>query len=82
MSADDSLMLEILKSLRIDMGGLRVDVKDIACRVTQIELGIAGIRSDLAHNYADYARQQVSIDRHAAARAPRQRGEADAWHES
>jgi hypothetical protein len=63
MSVDDSLTLEILKSLRADMSGLRTDVRDIAFRVTQMDLGIAGIRSDLVHNYADYARQQVSIDR-------------------
>jgi hypothetical protein len=63
MSADDSLMLEILKSLRTDMTGLRVDVKDIAFRVTQLEVGQANILAAISQNFTDFARQQVSIDR-------------------
>jgi hypothetical protein len=57
------LMLEISKSLRTDMTGLRVDVKDIAFRVTQLEVGQANILAAISQNFTDFARQQVSIDR-------------------
>jgi uncharacterized coiled-coil protein SlyX len=62
VSVDNSLLLEHLKAIRADTAGMRVELKEIKSRLSTVEIGIAGIRSDLAHNFADYARQQATLD--------------------
>ncbi len=63
MSADISnVILEHLRALRADSTAIRTDVKDIAFRVTQLEVGQANILAAISH-FTDFARQQVSIDR-------------------
>jgi len=64
MNADISnLILEHLRALRADSAATRTDVKDIAFRVTQLEVGQANILAAISHNFTDFARQQVNIDR-------------------
>jgi len=62
VSVDTSLLLEHLKAIRADTAGIRSELKEIKSRLSTVEIGIGGIRGDLAHTYADYARQQATLD--------------------
>ena len=60
---DDRLLLEHLKAIRADTSAIRLDAQEIKFRVTQLEIGQANLLAAISHNFADFARQQVTIDR-------------------
>lgn len=66
MADTENLVLEMLKGLRNDVGGLRSEMReqlaDIKQRMLATLRGIGGIKRDAAGTYEDQARQQASID--------------------
>ena len=61
---DDStnLVLEHLKRFQAGQDRIERELKEIKGRMSQIEIGIASIRGDLAHMSGDQARQTVTVD--------------------
>ena len=51
-----TLILEHLRALRLDMGELRADVRDMRGRLTSIEVSVANL-------HGDFAGQSERIDR-------------------
>ncbi len=58
----ENLVLELLRALRGDMVGLRREVRDVRDRLSALELGVAGIRRDLATLAETDARIAASVD--------------------
>jgi hypothetical protein len=58
----ENLILEHLKRFQAGQERIVVELKEIKSRLSQLEIGVAGIRGDIAHVSGDQARQQVSID--------------------
>ena len=61
---DDStnLVLEHLKRFQSGQDRIERELKEIKGRMSQLEIGIASIRGDLAHLSGDQARQTVTVD--------------------
>ncbi len=61
---DDStnLVLEHLKRFQGGQDRIERELKEIKGRMSQLEIGIASIRGDLAHLSGDQARQTVTVD--------------------
>ena len=59
----DSLVLEMLRAIRGDVGGIKDDVREIKSRLTSLEGAIAGVKRDQAAAYADTAEQHSRYDR-------------------
>ena len=61
---DDStnLVLEHLKRFQAGQDRIERELKEIKSRMSQLEIGIASIRGDLAHMSGDQARQTVTVD--------------------
>ena len=61
---DDStnLVLEHLKRFQAGQDRIERELKEIKGRMSQVEIGIASIRGDLAHMSGDQARQTVTVD--------------------
>ncbi len=60
--AVENLVLEHLKRFQAGQDRIERDLKEIKSRLSQLEIGVAGIRGDVAHVSGDLARQQVSFD--------------------
>ena len=58
----ENLILEHLKRFQAGQERIVIELKEIKSRLSQLEIGVAGIRGDIAHVSGDQARQQVSID--------------------
>jgi hypothetical protein len=58
----ENLILEHLKRFQAGQERIVAELKEIKSRLSQLEIGVAGIRGDIAHVSGDQARQQVSID--------------------
>jgi predicted trehalose synthase len=63
MSNVDNLMLEHLKAIRADIGTIKADLKENTTRLGRIEVAVAGLRRDIAHNEEATAEQSLRIDR-------------------
>lgn len=61
----DNLMLEHLKAIRADISSIKADLKENTTRLGRIEVGVAGLRRDIAHNEEATAEQSIRIDRMA-----------------
>jgi predicted trehalose synthase len=59
----ESLVLEHLRSIRSDVGGIKGDVREIKHYLTSLESAVAGIKRDQAAGYADTADQHARYDR-------------------
>ena len=59
----ENLILEHLKRFQTGQERIERELKEIKGRLSQLEIGIASIRGDLAHLAGDQARQQISFDR-------------------
>jgi uncharacterized coiled-coil protein SlyX len=59
----ENLILEHLKRFQAGQDRIEHELKDLKGRLSQLEIGIASIRGDLAHLSGDQARQQMSFDR-------------------
>jgi hypothetical protein len=55
-------MLEHMKRFQGLLEGISRDVKEVKNRLSQVEIGLASIRGDIAHLAGDQARQQVTMD--------------------
>jgi hypothetical protein len=58
----DNLILEHLKRFQMGQDRIERELKEIKSRLSQVEIGMAGIRGDIAHVSGDQARQQVTMD--------------------
>ena len=58
----ESLILEHLKRFQAGQERIERELKEIKGRLSQLDIGIASIRGDLAHLAGDQARQQMSFD--------------------
>ena len=59
----DNLLLEHLKAIRADIGTIKMDLKENTTRLGRIEVAVAGLRRDIAHNEEATAEQSLLIDR-------------------
>jgi septal ring factor EnvC (AmiA/AmiB activator) len=57
-----NLVLEHLKRFQAGQDRIERELKEIKGRLSQLEIGVASIRGDIAHHSGDQARQQLSID--------------------
>jgi hypothetical protein len=58
----DNIILEHLKRFQTGQDRIERELKEIKGRMSQVEIGLAGIRGDIAHVAGDQARQQVTMD--------------------
>ena len=58
----DNIVLEHLKRFQAGQDRIERELKEIKGRLSQIEIGVAGLRGDNAHVSGDQARQQISFD--------------------
>ena len=58
----ENLVLEMLRAIRVDMTGMRRDLRDIRERLSALEVGVAGIRRDIAGLAKTDARLAASVD--------------------
>jgi septal ring factor EnvC (AmiA/AmiB activator) len=56
----ENLILEHLKRFQTGQDRIERELKDIKSRLSQLEVGVAGIRGDIAHLSGDFARQQLT----------------------
>ncbi|MBW7902718.1 MAG: hypothetical protein H3C26_14650 [Rhodocyclaceae bacterium] len=63
MSSVENLLLEHLKAIRADIGTIKADLKENTTRLGRIEVAVAGLRRDIAHNEEATAEQSLRIDR-------------------
>lgn len=59
----ENLILEHLRAIRADIGGIKDDVREIKQRLTSLEAAVAGLRRDNANLYGDVIGQQARYDR-------------------
>ena len=61
---DDStnLVLEHLKRFQGGQDRIERELKEIKGRMSQLDIGVASIRGDLAHMSGDQARQTLTVD--------------------
>jgi predicted nuclease with TOPRIM domain len=76
----ENLILEHLRLIRTDIGGIREDVREIKQRLTSLETAVAGLRRDNVNLYGDVIDQQSRYDRlvERVERIERRLGLADA----
>jgi len=76
----ENLILEHLRLIRTDIGGIREDVREIKQRLTSLESALAGLRRDNVNLYGDVIDQQSRYDRlvERVERIERRLGLADA----
>lgn len=58
----ENIIIEHLKRFQAGQDRIEREIKEVKGRMSQLEIGIASIRGDLAHLSGDQARQQVSVD--------------------
>jgi len=61
--ADDSLILEHLRTIRADLADTRSDIREIKNRLTNLESGQANILVQLGHLAGSDAEQHARYDR-------------------
>lgn len=58
----ENIIIEHLKRFQAGQERIERELKEIKGRLSQVEIGIAAVRGDLAHMSGDQARQQMGID--------------------
>ena len=58
----ENLILEHLKRFQAGQDRIERELKEIKGRLSQLDIGIASIRGDIAHVSGDQARQQMAMD--------------------
>jgi hypothetical protein len=58
----DNLVLELLRAIRGDIGVLGTDIRDMKHRLTLVEMGLAGIRRDIAGVFEQMAGSSLRSD--------------------
>jgi hypothetical protein len=51
----DNLVLELLRAIRGDIGVLATDIRDVKHRLTLLEMGVSGVRRDIAGAFEQLA---------------------------
>ena len=59
----ENLILEHLRAIRADIGGIKDDVREIKQRLTSLEVAVAGLRRDNANLYGDIVARAVRSPR-------------------
>ena len=59
----ENLILEHLRAIRADIGGIKEDMREIKQRLTSLEAAVVGLRRDNANLYGDVIDQQARYDR-------------------
>ena len=59
----ENLILEHLRAIRADIGGIKEDMREIKQRLTSLETAVVGLRRDNANLYGDVIDQQARYDR-------------------
>jgi len=59
----DNLILEHLKTFQAGQNRIESELKEIKHRVSNLEIGVAAVRRDVAHFATEHATQYISIDR-------------------
>ncbi len=59
----ENLILEHLRAIRSDIGGIKDDVREIKQRLTSLEVAVAGLRRDNSNLYGDVIDQHARYDR-------------------
>ena len=59
----ENLILEHLRAIRTDIGGIKDDVREIKQRLTSLEAAVAGLRRDNSNLYGDVIDQHARYDR-------------------
>ncbi len=59
----ENLILEHLRAIRTDIGGIKEDMREIKQRLTSLEAAVVGLRRDNANLYGDVIDQQARYDR-------------------
>jgi septal ring factor EnvC (AmiA/AmiB activator) len=59
----ENLILEPLREIRADIGGIKEDVRETKQRLTSLEAAVAGLRRDDANLYGNVIDQQGRYDR-------------------
>lgn len=62
MDVSTNLVLEHLKRFQAGQDRIERELKEIKGRMSQLEIGIASVRGDLAHMSGDQARQMLTVD--------------------
>ena len=62
MDVSTNLVLEHLKQFQAGQDRIERELKEIKGRMSQLEIGIASVRGDLAHMSGDQARQMLTVD--------------------
>ena len=62
MNNSTNLVLEHLKRFQGGQDRIERELKEIKGRMSQLEIGIASVRGDLAHMSGDQARQMLTVD--------------------
>jgi hypothetical protein len=62
MTEPENLVLEHLRHIRSDMGGLRDDVRDIKQRLTNLEIAVGSLAASEANHYAMTAVRADRVD--------------------
>ena len=62
MEDSTNLVLEHLKRFQVGQDRIERELKEIKGRMSQLEIGVASIRGDLAHMSGDQARQTLTVD--------------------
>lgn len=58
----ENIVLEHLKRFQSGQDRIERELKEIKARLSQLEIGVASIRGDIAHHAGDQARQQLAMD--------------------
>ncbi len=58
----DNLVLEMLRAIRVDISTMKETLADHGQRLSRIELGLAGVRRDPAHDAERVAHVQWRLD--------------------
>lgn len=58
----DNLMLELLRAIRGDIATLSTDMRDVKHRLGSLEMGVAGMRRDIAGLFEQQAGSSLRAD--------------------
>ena len=59
----ENLIIEHLRLMRVELGGIKDDVREIKTRMGSIENTLASVKRDIADLYTEVAGQNVRYDR-------------------
>jgi septal ring factor EnvC (AmiA/AmiB activator) len=58
----ENIVLEHLRAIRSDIGAMKDDLRQLTTRMGHVEIGVAGLRRDIAHSEQFVAESSVRYD--------------------